>query len=96
MLHIRYIIFFLFLFCLFSSGIVTFLAQETNIDQESIKQLAGWSQIVPSYFHTDNKHKRIATNKVDMQYDNTLQDNNDIYKSSNIIQFPFGNIKKTI
>lgn len=70
---------------------LTFLAQETDIDQESIKRLAGWSQIVPTYFHTDDKHIRKATNIVDKQYeDNTLlvDDTVTTVGSGNIIQFP--------
>ena len=73
---------------------LTFLAQETNTDQESIKQLAGWSQIVPTYFHTDNKHKRKATNEVDKQYENftdTNKENEDL-GSSKIIQFPVSKV----
>lgn len=72
----------------------TFLAQETDADQETIKQLEGWAQIIPTYFHTDDKHKRKALDVVDKQYEDTspppIQNNNTI-KSSKIIQFPFGN-----
>ncbi len=72
----------------------TFLAQETNADQESIKQLAGWSQIVPTYFHSDNKHKRKATNEVDKQYENftaTNKEDEDL-GISKIIQFPVSKV----
>lgn len=71
---------------------ITFLAQETDTDHESIKQLAGWSQIVPTYFHTDDKHKRKATSEVDKQYENEIPpatDDEKALKNSNIIQFPF-------
>lgn len=69
----------------------TFLAQETDTDQETIKQLEGWAQIIPSYFHTDDKHKRKALNIVDKQYEDTsptTTDEEDITKNSKIIQFP--------
>ena len=72
---------------------LTFLAQETDIDNESIKQLAGWAQIIPTYFHTDDKHKRKATSEVDKQYENEISlatDDENTFKNSNIIQFPFG------
>lgn len=72
---------------------LTFLAQETDIDNESIKQLAGWAQIIPTYFHTDDKHKRKATSEVDKQYENEIPpatDDENTFKNSNIIQFPFG------
>lgn len=72
---------------------LTFLAQETDTDQESIKQLAGWAQIVPTYFHTDDKHKRKATSEVDKQYEDDTPpatDNENTTRSGNIIQFPFG------
>lgn len=72
---------------------ITFLAQETNTDQESIKQLAGWSQIISTYFHTDDKHKRKATNEVDKQYEaNTTPNNEKTIKSNNVIQFPFNKV----
>ena len=73
---------------------LTYLAQETDTDQESIKQLAGWSQIVPTYFHTDDKHKRNATNEVDKQYkdNDTPLNNNNKVRNGNVIQFPFGNV----
>lgn len=72
----------------------TFLAQETDVDQETIKQLEGWAQIIPTYFHTDDNHKRKATSKIDKQYedDTTPPNNNEkTTRSGNIIQFPFGN-----
>ena len=72
---------------------LTFLAQETDTDQESIKQLAGWAQIVPTYFHTDDKHKRKATSEVDKQYEDDTPpatDNENTTRRGNIIQFPFG------
>lgn len=69
----------------------TFLAQETDADQETIKQLAGWAQIIPTYFHTDDEHKRKATNKIDKQYENNLPLTTD-NENSNIVQFPFGSI----
>ncbi len=69
---------------------LTFLAQETNTDQESIKELAGWSQIITTYFHTDNEHKRKATNEVDKQYENitftSKEDEN--LNNGKIIHFP--------
>lgn len=71
---------------------LTFLAQETDTDNESIKQLAGWAQIIPTYFHTDDKHKRKATSEVDKQYENEIPpstDDENTFKNSNIIQFPF-------
>ena len=72
---------------------LTFLAQETTADKESIKELAGWSQIVPTYFHTDDTHKRKATNEVDKQYENFTyfpkEENKDL-NNSKIIQFPNG------
>lgn len=71
----------------------TFLAQETDADHETIKQLEGWAQIIPTYFHTDDKHKRKATNKVDKQYEKNnippTTDNENTARSGNIIQFPF-------
>lgn len=73
----------------------TFLAQETDADHETIKQLEGWSQIIPTYFHTDDKHKRKATSEVDKQYEknNTPPTNNEeIVRSGNVIQFPFGKV----
>lgn len=74
---------------------LTFLAQETDTDQESIKQLAGWSQIVPTYFHTDDKHKRKAITEVDKQYEDnttTTNDNENITRSGNIIPFTLGKV----
>ena len=72
----------------------TFLAQETDADNETIKQLEGWSQIIPTYFHTDDKHKRNATNEVDKQYkdNDTPLNNNNKVRNGNVIQFPFGNV----
>ena len=70
----------------------TFLAQETNTDQETIKQLEGWAQIIPTYFHTDDNHKRKATSEVDKQYEDNTQatiDKKNIIRNGNIIQFPF-------
>ncbi len=74
----------------------TFLAQETNTDHETIKQLAGWAQIIPTYFHTDDKHKRKATSEVDKQYEDSTSEvfeNESINNNSKIIQFP---LKKVI
>lgn len=48
--------------------------------------------IVPTYFHTDDKHKRKATSEVDKQYENEIPpatDDEKALKNSNIIQFPF-------
>lgn len=69
----------------------TYLAQETNADQETIKQLAGWKEIIPTYFHTDDKHKRKATNEIDKQYEfttSTTIEEEGTVDTSNIIQFP--------
>lgn len=47
-----------------------------------------WSQIVPTYLHTDDKHKGKTTNKVDKQYeDNNIPPTNNNYtvKSGDII-----------
>lgn len=69
----------------------TYLAQETNADQETIKQLAGWKEIIPTYFHTDDKHKRKATNEIDKQYEDTTSttiEEETTVDTSNIIQFP--------
>lgn len=73
----------------------TFLTQETDADQETIKQLEGWAQIIPTYFHTDDKHKRKAISVVDKQYEDDSEpdiDNSNIVRNGNIIQFPFGNV----
>lgn len=70
----------------------TLLAQETNADNETIKQLAGWKEIIPTYFHTDDKHKRKAVNEIDKQYEDTtsttIEEEKTIDNNSNIIQFP--------
>lgn len=71
----------------------TFLAQETDTDTETICRLEGWRQIIPTYFHTDNKHKRKAISEVDKQYEDDTPpttDNDNTARSGNIIQFPFG------
>lgn len=46
----------------------TFLAQEEKTDRETIKQLMGWSQIVDTYFHTDDNTKHKAVAKIDNQF----------------------------
>lgn len=73
----------------------TFLAQKTDADQETIKRIEGWAQIIPTYFHTDDKHKRKALSVVDKQYENDSEpdiDNSNLVRNGNIIQFPFGNV----
>ena len=68
----------------------TYFAQETDVDQETIKQLAGWSQIIPTYFHTDEEHKQKATNEIDKQYEvfvPTIEES-EILTNRKIIQFP--------
>lgn len=63
----------------------TFLAQETDTDQETIKQLEGWAQIMQTYFHTDNEHKRKALSIIDKQYENDTPPTID---NDNVIPFP--------
>lgn len=47
----------------------------------------GWSQIIESYFHTDEEHKYKAVLNIDNQY--IYQKNhNDVLKNNNIIEFP--------
>ena len=64
----------------------TFLAQVEKCDRETIKQLMGWSNIIETYFHTDDKNKRVAISNIDKQFINDVNKNN-------IIQFP---IKKIV
>lgn len=54
----------------------TFLAQVEKCDQETQKQLMGWSTFMECYLHTDDTHKRKAICKIDNQYvtKNNLQD----------------------
>ncbi len=72
----------------------TYLAQETDTDQETIKQLEGWAQIIPTYFHSDNKHKRKATSEIDKQYENAdqLNDYDEHLKNEKIIPFPIDKV----
>lgn len=60
----------------------TFLAQVEKADRETVKQLMGWSVIIESYFHTDDEHKRKATNNIDNQYSDI-----DLLNDSKVIQF---------
>lgn len=46
----------------------TFLAQVEKCDQETMKQLMGWSKIVDTYFHTNKKVKHQAVCKIDSQF----------------------------
>lgn len=65
----------------------TYLAQVEKADRATIKSLMGWSQIIESYFHTDEEHKQKAVLNIDSQY--IRQNNyNDVFKNSNIIEFP--------
>lgn len=68
----------------------TYLAQETNTDRATIKQLAGWSEIIESYFHTDDEHKHKAVISIDNQYVNEqqLKNKEKLYDDNNIIIFP--------
>lgn len=63
----------------------TFLAQVEKCDQETQKQLMGWSTFIDSYLHTDDTYKRKALSKIDSQY----AIKNSTIKHTNIIQFPF-------
>lgn len=54
---------------------LTYLAQETDTDRETIKQIAGWKEIVPTYFHTDDEHKKEACKQVDKQYQVSVTEN---------------------
>ena len=81
----------------------TFLSQVENADQETIKQLMGWSKIVDTYFHTDGKAKQKAVEKIDNQFINNNVENgggnveakdDNIQKSNrkdNVIYFDFKN-----
>lgn len=81
----------------------TFLSQVENADQETIKQLMGWSEMVDTYFHTDDKTKQKAVEKIDNQFTNNNVENgggnveakdDDIQKSNrkdNVIYFDFKN-----
>lgn len=51
----------------------TSLAQEKEVDQETIKQLMGWSEIVDTYFHTDDDSKHKAIAKIDSQFINNSE-----------------------
>lgn len=65
----------------------TYLAQVEKADRTTIKSLMGWSQIIESYFHTDEEHKYKAVLNIDNQY--ICQNNyNDVLKNNNIIEFP--------
>ena len=81
----------------------TFLSKEEKADQETIKQLMGWSEIVDTYFHTDYKTKQKAVEKIDSQFinssienieSNVELNNDDIQKPDrrdNVIYFDFKN-----
>ena len=81
----------------------TFLSQEEKADQETIKQLMGWSEMVDTYFHTDQKTKQKAVEKIDNQFINSnaknregnAELNNDEIEMSNrkdnVIYFNFNN-----
>lgn len=78
----------------------TFLAQVEKADQETIKQLMGWSQIIPTYFHTDDNKKRSAVAKIDNQFivDTPLLQEADVEltysetsKRDNVIFYNFNN-----
>lgn len=73
--------------------LLTYLAQETDADKETIKQIAGWKEIVPTYFHTDEEHKKEACKQIDKQYEDNIIENEEEPNISNydnniIIQFP--------
>lgn len=71
--------------------LLTYLAQETDTDKETIKQIAGWKEIVPTYFHTDDEHKKAALQKVDKQYKDDIeakQEKETTSKRNNVIKFP--------
>lgn len=46
----------------------TFLAQVEKADKETVKQLMGWSELVDTYFHTDNDNKQKAVANIDNQF----------------------------
>lgn len=71
--------------------LLTYLAQETNADKETIKQIAGWKEIVSTYFHTDDTHKKEACQQIDKQYqENIMECEEEMGRVNydNIIQFP--------
>ena len=73
----------------------TYLAQVEKADRATIKSLMGWSQIIETYFHTDDNYKQKAVLNLDNQYSKnlTLQNNhNDILKNNNIIEFPVNKV----
>lgn len=69
----------------------THLAQVEKADRATIKELMGWSQIIESYFHTDEEHKEKAVLNIDNQYSKNLplqNNHNYIFENNNIIDFP--------
>lgn len=66
----------------------TALARDKKFDRETVKQLMGWSEIVESYFHTDDEQKRKATESIDAQYENKDEENTQIQYKDNVIIFP--------
>lgn len=46
----------------------TYLSQIENCNQETIIQLMGWKNIIDTYFHTNEKHKRQILNDLDNKY----------------------------
>ena len=82
----------------------TFLAQIEKADYETIKQLMGWSEIVPTYFHTDDDNKYKAITQIDSQFitnthalSSTIEVdaksiNCEISQKDNVIFHNFGNV----
>lgn len=66
----------------------TALARDKKFDRETVKQLMGWSEIIESYFHTDNEQKRKATESIDAQYENNYEENTQTQYKDNVIIFP--------
>lgn len=68
--------------------LATHLAQIEKADRATIKAIMGWSQIIETYFHTDDKYKQKAVFAIDNQYKNSTPVASN--KKGNIITFPLG------
>lgn len=73
----------------------TYLAQVEKADRATIKSLMGWSQIIETYFHTDDEYKQKAVMNIDNQYSKNLplkNNYNNVFANNNIIEFPVNKV----